>query len=97
MKKTFMCFFLAGLLSAAPAGAFELMSPDFPDGGRLPAASSCDGAGTAPGLAWANPPAGTRSFALTCIDPDAPSGDFIHWIAYDLPASAAAVAPGVAA
>ncbi|WP_314258510.1 YbhB/YbcL family Raf kinase inhibitor-like protein [Cardiobacterium hominis] len=36
---------------------------------------------------WANPPAGTKSFALSCYDPDAPTGSgFWHWYIINLPA-----------
>ena len=94
MKTAIVFFLLAGILCAAPCGAFELTSLDFTDGGQLPARSSCDSSGTAPGLAWSGAPEGTKSFALTCIDPDAPKGDFIHWIVYDIPASATAIPPG---
>jgi hypothetical protein len=94
MKTAIAYFLLAGVLSAAPCGAFVLKSPDFTDSGHLPAKSSCDSTGTSPGLVWSGAPAGTKSFALTCIDPDAPKGDFIHWIVFDIPASAAAMPPG---
>ena len=85
---------MAGVFAAALCSAFELTSPDFTDGGQLPVFCSCDSRGTAPGLVWSNPPADTKSFALTCIDRDAPKGDFIHWIVYDIPATAAAIAQG---
>jgi Raf kinase inhibitor-like YbhB/YbcL family protein len=39
-------------------------------------------------LAWTDPPAGTKSFSLIVDDPDAPAGTWIHWVLYDLPASA---------
>jgi Raf kinase inhibitor-like YbhB/YbcL family protein len=94
MKTATVYFLLAGILCAAPSAAFELTSPDFTEGRQLPVMSSCDSAGTAPGLVWSGAPAGTKSFALTCIDPDAPRRDFIHWIVYDMPASATAILPG---
>ena len=82
------------LLSASVAWAFELSSPDFTDKGQLPRSATCDGSGTAPGLAWTGAPQGTKSFALTCVDPDAPAGEFTHWLAYDIPASASALGAG---
>jgi Raf kinase inhibitor-like YbhB/YbcL family protein len=94
MKTAVAYFLLAGILYAAPCSAFELTSPDFTDSAQLPSRSSCDSTGTAPGLVWSSAPSGTKSFALTCIDPDAPKGDFIHWIVFDIPASATAIPPG---
>ena len=70
---------------------FELTSPDFDDGGRLPgsARSGIFGAGgddRSPALRWSGAPDGTRSFVLTCYDPDAPTGSgFWHWAVRDLP------------
>lgn len=63
----------------------ELTSPGIREGEVLKK-FTCDGEDVSPELAWSAPPAGTKSFALLVIDPDAPSGDFVHWIIYDLPA-----------
>jgi Raf kinase inhibitor-like YbhB/YbcL family protein len=56
--------------------------------GQFPAKDTCDGADASPELAWSGAPAGTKSFALVVIDLDAPGGEFVHWVLYDLPASA---------
>jgi Raf kinase inhibitor-like YbhB/YbcL family protein len=48
-------------------------------------------------LEWSGAPAGTRSFALLCDDPDAPAGTWHHWAAYDIPAAQSALAEGAAA
>ena len=94
MKKACIWCLLVVAITAISCSAFELTSPDFKDGDQLPVFCSCDGSGKAPGLAWSGVPEGTKSFALTCIDPDAPRGNFIHWIVYDIPATAAAIAQG---
>lgn len=66
-----------------------LTSPDFEAGGALPLfAWSADRGGEdrVPTLEWSTPPAGTRSVAISCFDPDAPTGSgFWHWAAFDLP------------
>ena len=72
----------------------SLTSDAFTDGQPIPAQFSCDGANRSPALKWGEPPQGTRSFALVIDDPDAPSGTFRHWAAYDIPASARGIASG---
>lgn len=70
---------------------FELRSPDFLEGERLPdwARSGIFGAGgedRSPALSWSGVPDGTRSFVLTVYDPDAPTGSgFWHWSVRDIP------------
>jgi hypothetical protein len=66
--------------------AMEITSQDFKNNQFMPVIHTCDGNDISPQLSWSGAPAGTKSFALTCIDPDAPSGDFIHWLVYDIPA-----------
>jgi Raf kinase inhibitor-like YbhB/YbcL family protein len=65
----------------------DLTSTAFADGQPIPRQYSCDGGDRSPPLSWGEPPAGTKSFALIVDDPDAPSGLFRHWGAFDIPAS----------
>jgi len=63
---------------------FTVKSPAFKNNERLPVEYSTDGENVSPEMAWEGTPAGTKSFALICHDPDA--GQFIHWIAWNIPA-----------
>ncbi|MFQ6085075.1 MAG: YbhB/YbcL family Raf kinase inhibitor-like protein [Candidatus Bathyarchaeia archaeon] len=63
----------------------RLRSRDFEDGGNIPPEFTCDGEDVSPRLSWEDVPEKTRSFALSVTDPDAPRGEFIHWLVYDIP------------
>lgn len=67
--------------------AFSIGSPAFKEGETIPAQFTCDGEDIPPSLHVSDPPGDTQSFALIMDDPDAPSGTFTHWLAYDIPAS----------
>ncbi|NHQ85199.1 YbhB/YbcL family Raf kinase inhibitor-like protein [Iodobacter sp. HSC-16F04] len=55
----------------------------------------CSGANLSPQLQWQNAPAGTKSFAITVFDPDAPTGSgWWHWNVINIPASTTSVAAG---
>ena len=53
----------------------------------IPAHYTADGDDVTPPLAWSNAPAETKTFALVCLDPDAPSGPFCHWVIYNIPSN----------
>lgn len=63
----------------------RLRSSAFDDGGAIPRRFTGEGDDVSPPLDWHDAPAGTRSFVVLCDDPDAPSGTWHHWAAYDIP------------
>ena len=69
------------------ASKIELKTTSFEPGGFIPKRFTCEAADVSPALSWSDPPAGTQSFAIIEDDPDAPSGTFVHWLVYDLPAT----------
>ena len=80
---------------------FTLTSPTLTDNATLPLAhvhTDAGGQNHSPELHWANPPAGTKSFALSCYDPDAPTGSgFWHWYIINLPGDARSLGENAAA
>ena len=78
------------LLNISYAGNFTLMSDI---GGQLSKKQEfngfgCNGENMSPALSWKDAPKGTKSFAITIHDPDAPTGSgWWHWIVYNIPSS----------
>lgn len=91
MKKLILTLFAGGLMSiAGHAQTFTLKSSDI--GGQATNKQvfngfGCSGENMSPQLSWENAPAGTKSFAVTIYDKDAPTGSgFWHWVVFDIPA-----------
>lgn len=72
-----------------------LSSPAIAPGAAIASDFSCSGADRSPELAWIGAPKSTVTFALIVEDPDAPGGRFIHWVAYNIPASTKSLPAGV--
>ena len=81
-------------------GRFKVSAPDLESKGRITAAHvfnsfGCSGQNISPALNWSNAPAGTKSFAVTAYDPDAPTGSgWWHWVMYNIPATATGLVAG---
>jgi Raf kinase inhibitor-like YbhB/YbcL family protein len=91
--------------SANAQAAFTITSKSFKDGERLATKMAgnnksnpnCVGENVSPELSWANPPAGTKSYALLMFDPEGrPPGGVSHWVAYGIPVSVTGFAEGEA-
>jgi Raf kinase inhibitor-like YbhB/YbcL family protein len=91
MKLRHLPILLALMGSALFADGFTLHSTDL--SGQLSktqeaASFGCDGSNISPALSWSNVPSGTKSFAITVYDPDAPTGSgWWHWVVFNIPAS----------
>jgi Raf kinase inhibitor-like YbhB/YbcL family protein len=82
---------------AEPGGngmAIQITSTAFKEGDKIPRQYTCDGKNVSPPLAWTNVPTNTVSLALIMDDPDAPSGTWVHWVLFNLPASTSGLAQG---
>jgi len=75
--------------------AFSISSKSFSNGGAIAKKFTCDGADVSPELSWSEPPAGTKSLALLADDPDAPVGNWNHWVLFNLPAETRNLPEGV--
>jgi Raf kinase inhibitor-like YbhB/YbcL family protein len=94
---------LAGSNAAQAQGVFTLSSTGFKDGERLAmkfagnnkSNPNCVGENVSPAFSWANPPEGTKSYALMMFDPEGrPPGGVSHWVAYGIPVSVTGFAEG---
>jgi len=65
--------------------AMKITSPEFKNSQFIPAKFTCQGKGVNPGLIIEGIPEQAKSLALIMNDPDALSGDFVHWVLYDIP------------
>jgi Raf kinase inhibitor-like YbhB/YbcL family protein len=77
-----------------------ITSAAFRPGGAIPAEFTCEGADRSPPLSWSGVPTGAKSLALVVDDPDAPDPAapkrvWVHWVLYNLPATAAGLTAGM--
>jgi Raf kinase inhibitor-like YbhB/YbcL family protein len=93
MKRALFATSVALSCLAAHAAGFSLSSPDVKPNAMMDKkfeanVFGCNGENKSPALKWSGAPKGTKSFAVTVFDPDAPTGSgFWHWFVYNIPAS----------
>lgn len=80
--------------------SLTLTSPAFASGHEIPVDYTCDAGDVSPALNWSGVPAGTKSLTLIVDDPDAPDPKapkmtWVHWVLYNLPATATHLPEGV--
>jgi Raf kinase inhibitor-like YbhB/YbcL family protein len=80
--------------SAEKTMALDVRSSAFSEGKSIPEKYTCDGQNISPPMKWSGAPEKTKSIAIICEDPDAPSGTFTHWVLYDLPSTTSELAEG---
>lgn len=83
-------FIFVGLLIISArsfAMSFSLVSPSFTANAPIPAQYTCEGGDKSPALLWQDPPANTQSYVLIVDDLDAPNGDWVHWVVFNIPAN----------
>lgn len=82
-----LCGFLFLFLGINAEGGLnmKLFSPEFEHNTFIPQKFTCQGKGVNPGLIIESVPEKAKSLVLIMDDPDAPSGDFVHWVLYDIP------------
>jgi Raf kinase inhibitor-like YbhB/YbcL family protein len=89
-----------GVVLTGHAAEFSLKSQDIAENRPLTSREvfqgfGCEGGNTSPELSWSNAPAGTKSYAITVYDPDAPTGSgWWHWTVVNLPASTSSLPRG---
>lgn len=83
----------------AAMAEFKLSSPCFSHNQPIPAKFTCEGQDVSPALKWDGAPAGTKSFAIVCDDPDAQrvaGFAWVHWVIWSIPATATGLPENVA-
>lgn len=73
----------------------KLTSSAFGEGDAIPARFTCRGENLSPPLQWSDVPVGTESFALLVTDPDAPGGEFLHWLVINIPLTCKSLEAGM--
>jgi Raf kinase inhibitor-like YbhB/YbcL family protein len=103
MKRTLLATALISASTVIHAAGFQLSSPDIKAGSTIDKkfefnGFGCTGENKSPALKWSGAPAGTKSFAVTVYDPDAPTGSgWWHWAVINVPADVTELKPDAGA
>jgi Raf kinase inhibitor-like YbhB/YbcL family protein len=89
-----MLFFIAPVVSAAEP--MKLTSPDIRPGDYMHSKYTCQSRNISPALEFVNVPDKAKSLAIVVHDPDAPSGDWVHWVVFNIPADQFEIFEGIA-
>jgi Raf kinase inhibitor-like YbhB/YbcL family protein len=94
------CLAIVAPTAFAESGGFHVISSEWQDGGSVPQknvfnGSGCGGANISPELHWSDAPSGTKSFAITIFDLDAPNGGgWWHWVIFNIPGTVLELSAG---
>jgi len=86
----------AGGREVKSMGELKISSPAFAHNGSIPAKYTCDGADVSPPLVIGDIPAAAKSLALIIDDPDAPVGNWVHWVVWNIDPGAREIGEGKA-
>ncbi len=73
----------------------KISSPSFENNSAIPPQFTCQGEGFSPQLDFSEVPGESKSLALIVEDPDAPNGNWVHWLVWNIPADTTTIPENV--